>query len=94
MCDASRMGKVCGIVWDKLGYIWDKRCNGLFILIIYTTYAVARLWSGFCLPFDCAQDERQHGTSHALCADFPRSARKIRTLTEIKYRSAEGGVGD
>src|SRR6266508_3145823 len=29
MRDAIRMGKICGKVWDKLGYIWDKGCNVL-----------------------------------------------------------------
>src|SRR3954467_3448463 len=52
------------------------------LLSYYTSYAVARVWSGFCL--------RQHGTFHLLYAVFPRSARKNRILTEIKYRSAEG----
>src|SRR3954467_11628556 len=52
------------------------------LLSYYTSYAVARVWSGFCL--------RQHGTFHLLYAVFPRSARKNCILTEIKYRSAEG----
>src|SRR4051794_37588339 len=83
MCDASRMRKACGILWDKLGYIWDKRCNGLFILITCTTYAVARVWSGFCL--------RQHGTSHPVCSVFPRRARKNRTPTNISTAVSELG---
>jgi len=42
----------------------------LYLLLNDTTYAVARIWSSFCLPFDCAQDKRQHGTFHRLCAVF------------------------
>ena len=44
-----------------------------------TSYSVARNWSGFCLAFDCAQDERQHGTCDPLCSVFLRRAQKNRT---------------
>ena len=50
----------------------------------------------FCLPFDCALRPAQgslrtNGSMvryNHLCAVFPRSARKNRTPTEIKYRGS------
>ena len=40
------------------------------------------------------QDERQHGTSHPRCSVFPRSARKNRTPTTIKYHYQHRARGD
>jgi len=27
MIQVIRMGKSCGLVWDKLGYIWENECK-------------------------------------------------------------------
>jgi hypothetical protein len=67
------------------------RWNMVILSVVYdTSYAVVQVWSGLCLPFDGAQDKRQHGTFHPLYAVFPRFGQKNRIPTKIKYRSAEG----
>src|SRR5215213_4118253 len=64
--------------------------NHGFISIKNRTYAVAGVWSRFCLPFDCAQDERQHGTSHPLVFGFSALCAEKLNTNKRKYRSAEG----
>jgi hypothetical protein len=50
-----------------------------------------------CLPFDCAQDKRQHGTCHLLVCSFSaRSAEKLHTIEKEytalpKAKAANGG---
>src|SRR3954453_3522235 len=53
---------------------YQLEANHRVTRIIDTSYAVAHVWSGFCL--------RQHGTSHPLCTVFLRRAQKNRTLTK------------